>query len=193
MKRLSFKKARRPILFLFSAAVLASIALTSALAKAEDKPREPNQLNPETGQQIKIIADKMISDNKAKSVEFIDNVRATQEDTVITGDRLKIFLTKGLGKRNSSFSGEDSIERIVVNGNVDIRFDNKRAVSQQAEYIIDTRILILSGAGSKIISGKDSISGEKITIYRTDGRIDVESGDEKPVEAVFFTGEHGLK
>lgn len=169
------------------------VVLTISFADAEDKARGPDPLNPEAGQQIHIIADKMISDNEEKSVEFINNVTATQEDTVITADRLKIFLKKGLGKRNPSFSGEASIERIVVNGNVDIRFDNRRALTQQAEYTTDTRVLVLSGTGSKIISGKDSISGEKITIYRTDGRIEVESGDEKRVEAVFFTGEHGIK
>lgn len=169
------------------------VALTLSFAYAGDKPQDTDTLNSEKSERIYITADKMISDNDTKSVEFINNVKATQEDTVITADRLKIFLRKGVGKGNNPLSGEDSIEKIVVNGNVNIRFDNRHAVTQQAEYITKTRILVLSGAGSKIISGKDSISGEKITIYRTDGRIDVESGDEKRVEAIFFTGEQGIK
>ncbi len=164
-----------------------------SFTNAEDKPQDAGARSTEKSKQIHITADKMISDNETKSVEFIDNVRATQEDTVITADRLKIFFKKGLGNRNNPISGEESIEKIVVNGNVNISFDNRLAVTQQAEYTTETRILVLSGADSKIISGEDSISGEKITIYRTDGRIDVESGDEKRVEAIFFTGEHGIK
>lgn len=180
-------------MFFFFAAFIIGAALTITFAYAEDKPQDTGTLNTEKSEQIYITADKMISDNETKSVEFIDNVRATQADTVITADSLKIFLKKGLGKRNNPLSGEESIEKIVVNGNVNIRFDNRLAVTQQAEYITETRILVLSGADSKIISGKDSISGEKITIYRADGRIDVESGGEKRVEAIFFTGEHGIK
>jgi len=51
----------------------------------------------------------------------------------------------------------------------------------------------LSGNNSKIVSGNNSISGEKITLYRTTGRINVESSGGKRVEAVFYSGEKGLK
>jgi lipopolysaccharide export system protein LptA len=54
-------------------------------------------------------------------------------------------------------------------------------------------VLVLSGNNSKIISENDSISGEKITFYRTDGRINVESGNKKRVEAVFYSGQKGTK
>ena len=50
----------------------------------------------------------------------------------------------------------------------------------------------MSGNGSKIVSGDNSISGEKITIDRVTGRINVESGDKKRVEAVLYSGEKGL-
>ena len=87
----------------------------------------------------------------------------------------------------------ESIKKLVANGNVKIYFDNRVAVTPQAVYNIETEILILSGDNSRIISGNDSISGEKITLYRTTGRINVESGSEKQVEAVFYSGEKGVK
>ena len=68
-----------------------------------------------------------------------------------------------------------------------------QAETAQAVYNIETEVLTLSGDNSRIISGNDSISGEKITLYRTTGRINVESGSEKRVEAVFYSGEKGLK
>ncbi len=72
-----------------------------------------------------------------------------------------------------------------------IRFDNRVAVTQQAVYITESRILILTGTGSKVTSGNNSISGSKITLYRVDGRITVESSSEKRVEAVFYSEEKG--
>ncbi len=54
-------------------------------------------------------------------------------------------------------------------------------------------VLVLSGNNSKVIGENDSISGEKITFYRIDGRIDVESGNNKRVEAVFYSGQKGIK
>ena len=53
-------------------------------------------------------------------------------------------------------------------------------------------MLVLSGPNSKIVSGSDSVAGEKITIHRANGRINVESGGEKRVNAVFFSGGKGL-
>ena len=81
----------------------------------------------------------------------------------------------------------------TVNTNVKINFDNRVAVTSQAVYNTETRVLVLSGDNSRIISGKDSISGEKITLYRTTGGITVESSKDKRVEAVLYSGEKGLK
>jgi len=88
---------------------------------------------------------------------------------------------------------EESINKIVAKGNVEIKFDNRVATAQQAIYNTETMVLVLSGNNSKIISENESISGEKITFYRIDGRINVESGNKKRVEAVFYSGQKGIK
>jgi lipopolysaccharide export system protein LptA len=166
--------------------------LMMPLTYADDKPNFTDTHKDKKNEKIHITADKLISDNEAKYAEFIGNVRATQRDTVITADRLKIFYKKDLDNKKNPPVGDESIKKIVANGNVQIKFDNRVAVTQQAVYITETRVLVLSGADSKIISGNDSISGEKITIYRTDGRIKVESGKGERVEAVFYPGEKGI-
>jgi lipopolysaccharide export system protein LptA len=142
---------------------------------------------------IHITSDKLISDNKAGYAEFIGNVKATQEDTVITSDSLKIYYKKHIVNKGPLSVSEESIHKIIAKGNVEIKFDNRVATAQQAVYNTETMVLVLTGNNSKIISENDSISGERITFYRTDGRINVESGNKKRVEAVFFSKQKGIK
>jgi len=173
-----------------AAAFWATVVFTAFSALAADTPPDQNQDNAD--QKIHITSDSLVTDNETKYAEFIGNVRANQGPNIITSERLKVYFKNTLNKVENQVAGKDSIEKIVANGNVTINFDNKVAVAQEAVYITDTRILVLTGANSKITSGNDSISGEKITLYRADGRINVESGAKKRVEAVFFSGEKGL-
>ena len=82
---------------------------------------------------------------------------------------------------------------MVSNGNVIIKFDDRVATSDRAVYMTETKILILTGPGSTIKSGNNSVTGEKITLYRDDGRIIVESGSEKQVKAIFQSGDKGIQ
>ncbi len=163
------------------------------MAYANDTSNHPKKKNPGVNEAIHITSDRLVSDNKVGYAEFIGNVKATQKDTVITSDRLKIFYKKNIANKGPLSVSEESIHKIVAQGNVEIKFDNRLATTQQAVYNTETMVLVLSGSNSKIISGNDSISGEKITFYRTDGRIDVESGDKKRVEAVFYSRQKDVK
>ena len=163
------------------------------MAYANDTVRNPKQKSPGTNETIHITSDRLAADNKAGYAEFIGNVKATQGDTVITSDKLKIFYKKNIANKGPLSVNEESIHKIVADGNVEIKFDNRVATAHQAVYNTETMVLVLSGNNSKIISEKDSISGEKITFYRTDGRINVESGNKKRVEAVFYSGKKGKK
>lgn len=163
------------------------------MAYANDTSRKPKKESPRGNGAIHITSDKLISDNKAGYAEFIGNVKATQEESVIISDRLKIFYKKNIANKGPLSVSEESIHKIVATGNVEIKFDNRVATAQQAVYNTETMVLVLSGNNSKIIGENDSISGEKITFYRTDGRINVESGNKKQVEAVFYSGQKGIK
>lgn len=183
------------LIFLFFAAAFMFIAgpVTTPSGYADEKPLDTNTRNLAKDQKIHITADKLISDNNTNYAEFIGNVRATQEETVITADNLKIFLKQNPQNKKSPTVGTESINKIIASGNVKINFDNRVAVTPHAVYNTETEVLVLSGNNSRIISGNNSISGEKITLYRTTGRITVESSGEKRVEAVFYSGEKGLK
>jgi lipopolysaccharide export system protein LptA len=194
LKSLNFnKKMHRIFLFFAAAVMLAAGLVVPPSGFTDEKPGDTDTGNLAKDQKIHITADKLISDNKVDYAEFIGNVRATQEDTVITADSLKIFVKKNPDNKGTPDGGTDSINKIIASGNVKINFDNRVAVTRQAVYNTETGVLVLSGDNSRIISGKDSISGEKITLHRTTGRITVESGKEKRVEAVLYSGEKGLK
>jgi len=174
--------------------VFVAIALVLLhLSYASDKTNDTATIHVEKDGKIHIIADKLVSDSETNSFEFIGNVKATQGDSVVTGDRLKVFYKKDTDTKGSPLSSEQSIQKIIVKGHVVIKFDNRIAMAEQAIYTTETKILVLTGPDSKIISGNDTISGETITLYRVDERIKVESGKEKRVEAVFYTGEQGIK
>jgi len=133
---------------------------------------------------IHITADKMVAEGNSNNAEFIGNVKVTQEKTVITADRIKIFYNKDSGSKEKSKT-EDSIKEIIATGNVKIHFDDKIAESAKAVYTAETKILVLTGSASRIISGNNSVSGTKITFFRNDGRINVEGGGNNRVEAFF--------
>ena len=172
-------------LFILTAAliIMPGLTLSSAFAEEEDFKKS---------KKIYITSDKLITDSEAKCAEFIGNVRAVQEDTVITADSLKVFYKKVEDSNKSLTSSEGSIEKIVSSGNVEINFDDKVAVAQHAVYTSATGVLVLTGPNSKVTSGANFVSGEKITLYRSEDRMTVESGDKKRVEAIFYSEEKGI-
>ncbi len=138
---------------------------------------------------IRITADKLVTDNAKRSAQFSGNVKAVQGDTVITADRLTIYYKSGGGSASASGG---NIERLEADGRVRIEFDNKVAVSNQAVYIIAERKLVLSGPGSKVVSGQDEISGSKITFFRDDGRVALEGDERNRVNAIIHSDHQGL-
>ena len=193
MKESPFKHNYRRTFGFWTVIFLLAASMVISPALAEDISSDPDTTGRKNNEKIHITAAKLISDNTAGYAEFIGDVRANQGDNVITADRLKIFYKKHLPDKSKPVIDQESIHQIVATGNVKIKFDNRVAESRRAVYNTETRVLVLSGADSKIISGNDTISGEKITFYRTDGRIAVEGGHKERVEAVFFGGEKGLK
>jgi|SaaInl8_200m_RNA_FD_contig_31_2168217_length_854_multi_5_in_0_out_0_2 lipopolysaccharide export system protein LptA len=174
----------RIVLFLTAKLLL----LTLLAGPAVSKP-DPHKLEPSQEEKISVQSDMLIVDNEKRYAEFTGNVKVIQGTTDIIADRLKIHYKKSA---NKSESYEKSIEKIVASGNVAIKFDDKTAVTDEAVYETKTRIMILSGEGSRITSDKNSISGAKITIYRDSELIRVEGSGEKPVEATFYSEEKGL-
>jgi lipopolysaccharide export system protein LptA len=138
---------------------------------------------------IQIKSDSLVAYNEASYAEFSGNVSAVQGTTLITSDKLKIYYSKASENKGKIDAGEESIKKIVASGNVVIRSENRTAYTSMAEYTPASKVVVLSGPDSKVSSGNNYVSGDKITFYVNDDRVTVERSKEKQVEAVFYSGE----
>jgi lipopolysaccharide export system protein LptA len=166
------------------ALMVVGIGIHTAVVFAQSKTDEPKTRAKDP---IEIFGDKTIADLTANTVELIGNVRAHQGNTAIKADRMKIFYKKGADGANPS--GEEALEKIVASGNVEIKFDNRLAVTQEALYKVDERVFVMTGPGSKITSGRNWVTGDKIIFDRKNDRVTVEGG----VKALIFPGEKGIE
>ena len=173
--------AAAAVMLLVFCMVLPTTALGDQKPITADKSRD--------SQKIHITSDRLESQPNDNMVEFIGNVRAKQENTNISSDSLKIYYRGGMGGKG----GEDAINKIVAQGNVIIKIDDRIAVADRAEYSPKSGSIILTGKGAKISQGANFVAGEKITFNRNTNRVTVQRTGNKRVEAVFFSESAGPK
>jgi lipopolysaccharide transport protein LptA len=176
---LARKSATIAILFIFTFSILSQVTAQPT--------EDTDEFGFGTGQ-IRITSDQLIADSKENSAEFIGNVHAIQEDTIITSDHMKVYFKKGATENNKE-PAPDTLVKLVITGNVEIKFDDRVAQTQKAVYIAEKKRMVLTGPNTKIISGKDTVIGEKITYFRDHGRIEVEASQGNRVEAVIYPEE----
>jgi lipopolysaccharide export system protein LptA len=177
-------------------ATLLAVGLTAAavvLAVPDGSLAQSDAAVKGSNEKIVIVSDKLVSNNKEQFAEFTGHVKATQGTTEITADRLKIYYANQGDKQGGFAPGEESIQKIVASGKVTIKMDEREARSEKAVYETANGILILTGAGSRVASGDNYVAGEKITLYRNEDRMTVESAAKQRVEAVFYPGKRGIQ
>ena len=167
--------------------ILCMIVGHAAVSRAQNK----SPINLKQGEKIKISSDNLTVDNQAKFAEFSGSVKAQQGANNIRSDTLRVYYKGDLGEKKEKAAGQDAIEKAVASGNVKITFDDKVVVSDEAVFINEKQMLILSGPNTKFISGNNSIAGEKITIHIETGQISIEGTKKNRVEAVFYPGDKG--
>lgn len=163
--------------------IIVIILAPFVFAEDQTRERDDNQIDEE----IQIVADKLITNNAEKYAEFIGDVRARQGKFTITSEYLRIYYKDNLDNLKNQTGSQELIKRIVASGHVKISSDQYVAETEQAEYDLDDTVLVLKGENSTIKSGKNFITGSKITVYREDGQIIVERGAEKRVKAMFYS------
>jgi len=166
--------------------ILLCLVYPSALISAEPQVTgSEEEGSAETA--IRITADRLESDHKMSLVEFSGNVVATQDDVVITADRMKIFYKSS----GDTTIGTGTIQKVISEGNVKIVFDNetKTAVADKAVYLVDEKVLELSGGDPRVWSGKNIVRGKKITLFQAENRSLVEGASEDQVEATLYVKE----
>ncbi|MCD6273156.1 MAG: hypothetical protein J7K30_10000, partial [Deltaproteobacteria bacterium] len=135
---------------------------------------------------IQITADNLNINNEENYAEFIGTVKAVHKDMTIDSDRLKIYYDKGPGNSGTSAQGEESIKKIIAEGNVTIVSEGRIANAEKADYMTKTGVLILTGKDARITNEKNSITGGKITFNRLLGNVKVVADPQKRVKAIFF-------
>ncbi|WP_028313143.1 LptA/OstA family protein [Desulfatibacillum aliphaticivorans] len=132
---------------------------------------------------IKIKAQKLVTNQEENKAWFSMDVVATQGKTTIKANELTIWYV-GEKEQNDVQSGlpaSQSLKKIQALGNVEIVNEAFTSHSDEALYLQKTGDLVLTGGPAKVVSGKNTVSGEIITRSK-DGLLTFEGG----VQAEFF-------
>ncbi len=114
----------------------------------------------------RITADKMEYNYKEAVAIMTDNVVVDDARFYLTADRLFVFM-----------DGTNSLSQLVVLGNVNVKNENRRASCDKAVYTKSENRLVLVGNARLVNADEEghesSVSGDKITIWTDDQRMEV--------------------
>jgi len=137
---------------------------------------------------LNVVSDTMIAQRGTRMVEFIGNVKATQVDSVLLADSVKIYFMENDQKdkiNKEENLPQSNVKKIISTGNVRYTQGERKAFADKAIYTAKDDILVLTGKSPKLITGTSFITGKKITLFRKQDKVIVESDNTKRVEALF--------
>ncbi|MEN8210689.1 MAG: LptA/OstA family protein [Thermodesulfobacteriota bacterium] len=132
---------------------------------------------------LHVVSDKMTAQEQSSMVEFSGNVKAVLEDATVFADSIKIYFNDD--KRKKESADQSSVKEIISTGNVKYISKERKAFADKAVYTTKDEILILTGKSPKLITGSSFVTGTKITLFRKQDKVIVESDGAKRVEALF--------
>jgi lipopolysaccharide transport protein LptA len=135
---------------------------------------------------IEIVADRLVANNIEKWADFTGSVKATQGTFSMTSDALRIYYEGDLLNPPKNKSTQQSIQRLVATGRVHIITDRYIADAERAEHVLATDVVTLTGPNSRVVSGKNTLTGSKIVLLRSEGKAFVESSGSERVKALFY-------
>jgi lipopolysaccharide export system protein LptA len=185
----------RPAPVIVITAVLAAFLFalgTVSVRAQQQKPAEPDKAEP-----IHITSDQVEAFQQQHQVVFSGHVVATQKDIVVRGDKMTVFYVdkgqgdaKGSEKSQGGAKGSDlgggSVDKIVVEGNVQINQGERVATGKVATYYRAENKVVLTG-DPRVVRNQDSIQGERITLFLDSEKSIVESGPSGRVQATIYS------
>ena len=175
----------RPAPVIGITAVLAALLFvlgTVSVSAQQQKPAEPDKAEP-----IHITSDQVEAFQQQHQVVFSGHVVATQKDIVVRGDKMTVFyVDKGQGDAKGSDLGGGSVDKIVVEGNVQITQGERVATGQVATYYRADNKVVLTG-DPRVVRNQDSIQGDRITLFLDSEKSIVESGPSGRVQATIYS------
>lgn len=111
---------------------------------------------------IQFRADRMIA-RQDGTIELEQHVRVWQEQTVLEADRMEIVYAQD----------SRTVQQIRAIGNVVVSEPGRRATAAQGVFDVPQNRIILTGR-PVLRDGENELTGERMTIWRDDGRVEVE-------------------
>lgn len=115
-------------------------------------------------------------------VEFIGNVKATRLDSIVYADSIQVYFNED---SQDTENNQNNVKKIISTGNVKYTAGERKAFADKAVYTTKDEILILTGKKAKLQTGTSFVTGSKITLYRLEDKVLVESDGQNRVEALF--------
>jgi len=175
----------RPAPVIGITAVLAAFLFvlgTVSVRAQQQKPAEPDKAEP-----IHITSNQVEAFQQQHQVVFSGHVVATQKDIVVRGDKMTVFYAdKGQGDAKGSDLGGGSVDKIVVEGNVQITQGERVATGKVATYYRAENKVVLTG-DPRVVRNQDSIQGDRITLFLDSEKSIVESGPSGRVQATIYS------
>lgn len=139
----------------------------------------------------RITSENMTYSGKDRQVIFEKDVHAVREDFELWSDKLIVHLSRSPGQEKSGGKGfladeNSEVERITALGSVRIKSGERRGNCTKLVYETQTEIITMTG-DPVLVQEKNRISGKKIVINLSKDTSEVFSGEEKRVEALFYS------
>ena len=124
---------------------------------------------------VTIRADRLEYFDQGRKASYRGNVKLQTEDTTLEADRVDAYF--------SGTPGGDAteLERAIAEGQVRVTQPARRAAGNHGEYYAqDGRILLTGGPPTIYDADKGFTTGQRLTFYIRDDRLEVDGGDESP-------------
>jgi lipopolysaccharide export system protein LptA len=146
----------------------------AAVAGAEDAPvtNAPVAVEspaPPAKEPTTITSDRLQVDYAHNMGTFEGNVLAVDPQITVRADKVIVWFGEG------ATTNAPSLRKIVAEGGVVITQGDRKATSERAEYTGDDGRVVLTG-NPQVQSADGTVTGEKITFWRGENKMDVESG-----------------
>ena len=143
---------------------------------------------------VHISSDKMIAGMDPNIVEFIGNVEAIRDNSTLFADSIKVYFTSDKAETTDKEKEvQKSISKILAIGNIRYVADDKRAFADEAIYTMADEVLMLKGKNTRLETGESFITGNKITVFKQQDIVIVESDSRKRVQATLQPEDNPVK
>ncbi|MBF0378194.1 MAG: lipopolysaccharide transport periplasmic protein LptA [Desulfamplus sp.] len=165
------------------------MAAEQILPEEQSKSEKQKTLTSQQDKKLHVTSDTMLVEKESSIITFSGNVVATQGTSVIKADKISVLLFTEKEKKDNKENNKHDIKSLTASGNVKFISGNRTASGDQAVYTSTDQRLVLTGDAPRVMTGESYVTGKKIILFQDSGKVIVEGGKEKRVEALFNSKE----